>query len=1008
MNLKLLFLIAASIFVFKSLAQETFPRNDVKDPRIRAYAFINATIYPDYQTRVDNATLLIKDGEVVNIGAGITIPDGYIIEDLEGSFIYPSLIDLYTNYGQPSVKLSGTSPFGSIREKITSTTPGPYNANEAIKSHYHAAENYQPDSEAAKSLREAGFGTVLTFRPDGLARGSSAFVSLDDNNANETVLHSRAAAHYSFSKGTSKQYFPVSPMGFIALLRQTYMDAAWYGNLNPKPFTDQSLDAWIQLQSLPQIFDTRDWRSLLRADRLGDEFGVQYIIKGSGDEYHRIREVKSTGASLIIPVNYPKAYEVEDPFDAVNVSLTDMKHWELAPTNPGVLEKNEINFAFTTDSLKNKKDFIPNLRKAVENGLSKETALKATTHNPADMIGMGNRIGSLEAGKMANFLITSGDLFDKETKIYENWIRGIKYIINEKDPSEVSGNYLLTIVNTDFNLEVKGKAGKEEFKIIVDDSTSIEVTAKMDRELITLRFKPAAENQYIALSGWKTGDKGWAGTGRLVDGQWIEWKAIYSSEIAQEAKSEKQESEKSKELGKVIYPFVAYGSEQIPRQQTILIKNATVWTNEPEGVLQNTDVLLQNGKISKIGKNINASDVRVIDGTGKHLTAGIIDEHSHIALDAVNDAAANSSMVRMKDVVNSESISIYQALSGGVTAAQLLHGSANPIGGQSAHIKLRWGKSPAELLINGSDEFIKFALGENVKRSSNPNSQRYPQSRMGVEQIYMDAFTAAADYKKEWDVYNSLSSRSRGTAIQPRRDLAMDAMVEVLEGKRFITCHSYVQSEINMLMKVAEKFNFRVNTFTHIMEGYKVADKMAAHGVGASTFSDWWAYKWEVRYAIPYNPTLMHNEGVVTAINSDNSEMMRRLNQEAAKSVKYGGMSEEDALKLVTLNPAKLLHWDDRMGSIKVGKDADVVLWSDHPLSIYAKAEQTIIDGTVYFDIERDKKLRQELAKERARLVTKMIEEKEPGSDSQPVASNPEKDFHCESIFGYDFELLED
>ena len=235
----------------------------------------------------------------------------------------------------------------------------------------------------------------------------------------------------------------------------------------------------------------------------------------------------------------------------------------------------------------------------------------------------------------------------------------------------------------------------------------------------------------------------------------------------------------------------------------------------------------------------------------------------------------------------------------------------------------------------------------------------------------------------------------------------MDAMVEILEGKRFITCHSYVQSEINMLMKLAEKFNFRINTFTHIMEGYKVADKMAAHGVGASTFSDWWAYKWEVRYAIPYNPTLMNNEGVVTAINSDDAEMMRRLNQEAAKSVKYGGMSEEEALKLVTLNPAKLLHLDDRMGSIKVGKDADVVLWSDHPLSIYAKAEKTIIDGTVYFDTERDKQLREELAKERARLVTKMIEAKKPGDKSPAVSSKLQKEFHCESIFGYDFELVE-
>ena len=646
------------------MAQETFPRNDVKDPRAKAYAFTNATIYLDYKSRVDNATLLIKEGQVVDVGAGVSIPDGYIIKDLKGNFIYPSFIDIYTNYGQPAVDLTGITKWGPVPENMASTTPGPYNANEAIKSHYHAAEHYKPDPKNAKSLREAGFGTSLIFRPDGLARGSSALVSLDDNNANKTLINARAAAHYSFSKGTSKQHYPISPMGFIALLRQTYLDAEWYGRLNPKPFTDESLDAWNQLQSLPQIFDTKDWRSLLRADRLGDEFGVQYIIRGSGDEYQRIDEVKSTGASLIIPVNYPKAYNVEDPFDAVNVSLADMKHWELAPTNPGVLEKNEITFVFTSDSLKNKKDLIPNIRKAVENGLSKETALKALTYNPANMIRMGHRVGSLAAGKMANFLVTSGDLFDKETKIYENWVRGIKYIINKKDPSDVSGYYTLTVASTDFNLEVKGKAGKEAFKIIVNDSTSIKVDASLDGDLINFRFKPAEENQFIALSGWKTGEKGWAGTGSQVDGKWIEWKALYISETEQEDKA-KEDSDKVQELGKVIYPFVAYGSEQVPQQETLLIKNTTVWTNESEGVLQNTDVLLQNGKISRIGQNLDGGNARVIEGTDKHLTAGIIDEHSHIALDDVNDAAINSGMVRMKDVVNSESIAIYRALSGG-------------------------------------------------------------------------------------------------------------------------------------------------------------------------------------------------------------------------------------------------------------------------------------------------------------------------------------------------------
>ena len=286
------------------------------------------------------------------------------------------------------------------------------------------------------------------------------------------------------------------------------------------------------------------------------------------------------------------------------------------------------------------------------------------------------------------------------------------------------------------------------------------------------------------------------------------------------------DQKKADEIGKVIYPFVAFGKEQLPAQERLLIKNATVWTNESEGILTATDVLLIDGKISRIGKNLSDSGAKVVDGTGKHLTSGIIDEHTHIG-GGGNERATNSGMVRIGDQINPEQINIYRTLAGGVTTAQVLHGSANPIGGQSALIKLRWGESPENMKIKGADGFIKFALGENVKRSSNAQSIRYPQSRMGVEQVYMDAFTNAVEYEKKWKAYNALSASDKSKTIQPRKDLVHDAMLEIVNGERFITCHSYVQSEINMLMKVAEDFGFRVNTFTHILEGYKVADKMS-------------------------------------------------------------------------------------------------------------------------------------------------------------------------------------
>ena len=456
-----------------------------------------------------------------------------------------------------------------------------------------------------------------------------------------------------------------------------------------------------------------------------------------------------------------------------------------------------------------------------------------------------------------------------------------------------------------------------------------------------------------------------------------------------DAKDKKKDKEDQAEtVLPVTYPNVAYGFKELPKPETLLFKNATVWTNEAEGILENTDVLIKNGKIAKIGSGISDPSATTIDATGKHLTAGIIDEHSHIAAASINEGGQNSSAeVSIEDVIDDTDISLYRDLAGGVTSVQILHGSANPIGGRSAIIKLKWGESADNLIYKNTPKFIKFALGENVKQSNWGSGNRYPQSRMGVEQLYMDYFTRAKEYdalKKSGKPY--------------RKDIELDVLAEILNKERFISCHSYVQSEINMLMKVADKFNFKINTFTHILEGYKVADKMKEHGVGASTFSDWWAYKFEVNDAIPYNAAIMNNVGVVTAINSDDGEMSRRLNQEAAKAIKYGGVSEEEAWKMVTLNPAKLLHLDDRVGSVKVGKDADVVLWNGNPLSVYSKAEKTIIEGVTYFDIKRDEMIQSQIKEEKSELINMMMQEKNKGLKTQPIKKKENELLHCDSM----------
>ncbi len=991
-------------FSLTGTAQETVPVNDVRDIRTGAYALTNATIHTDYKTVVTNATLLIKEGKVVAVGRNVDIPSGYVVIDSDGKHIYPSFVDPYSNYGIPEVKREPNERFSP--EQILTETDGPYNANEAIKAEYNAYAEFTVDDKAAKDYRASGFGTVNSFRPDGLSRGTSTVVTLGDDSENNVMLRDKAAAMYSFDKGTSRQSYPSSSMGYISLLRQTYLDAAWYQTLNPKPFVDQSLAAWTASAGLPQIFDTNGWLSILRADKLGDEFGVQYIIKGGGSEYQRIAAVKNTGARLILPLDFPDAVDVSNPISAYQVSLQEMKHWELAPGNLSAVAGADITFALTLSDLKDKKKFFPNLRSAIERGLSEEDALRALTATPAELLGVDNLVGSLSPGRLANFLVTSHPIFDEENVIYDNWIQGKRYEITASDVADLAGKYDLAIDGTTYPLEISGDPGKHSAKIVFNDSTSSKATFKSEGESIAISFNPTPEDKNageIRLAGWRK-DNGFEGSGQRVNGEWTTWQATRQGDVddAEDEKDDEDDSVDENQPGPIVYPFVAYGQPALPEAETILIQNATVWTMEDDTrTLQNTDVLIRDGKIVEIGTGLSARRARVIDGTGKHVTPGIIDEHSHIAASSINDVATNSGMVRIGDVINSEDLSIYRALSGGVTAVQILHGSANPIGGQSALIKLRWGALPEEMKIAGADGFIKFALGENVKRSRSVSSIRYPQTRMGVEQVYVDAFTSAKDYERKWAAYNRLSEAERSRTAAPRKDLVMDTMVEIINGERFVTSHSYVQSEINMLMKVAERFGFRINTFTHILEGYKVADKMAEHGVGGSTFADWWAYKWEVRYAIPYNATIMSRAGVVTAINSDDGEMIRRLNQEAAKSVKYGGLSEYDAFKMVTINPAKLLHLDDRMGSLKAGKDADVVIWSDNPLSVYAQAEKTIVDGIVRYDVERDRELRESIAKERARLVNRMRDAKANGGATQKSKPAFNYTWQCEDVVIY-------
>ena len=978
--MKKILLLCFLFFAGRSFAQETFPVNGPWDTRPGQYAFINATIVASPGETISNGVLLVKDRLIEGVGAGLTVPKGYVVIDLKGKYIYPGLIDAYTTYGMPEAPRQAFPQGGFGRIPVyTSTKAGAFNWNEAIKPEMNAKSIFHADAAKAEELRKNGFSTVQSLVHDGIARGTSVAVTLGDERDNELMLNDQAAAHYSFSKGTAATNYPSSLMGSIALIRQTYYDAEWYKN--QKEEYNISLEEFNREQALPQVFEVTDAFSVLRAQKIGKEFGKQYIYKTDGKVYRRLDAMKALGAGFIIPLNFPEPYDVEDPLDARNISYTQLKDWELAPTNPAALEKAGINFALTSFGLEKATDFWTNLHTAIDMGLSEKQALRSLTVIPAEMLGIADKTGTLAKGKLATFLVTSDDLFKKENIIYENWIEGRQYVVTRMDVADLRGTY-------DFSgdglpgltMKIGGTPGSYELNIERKaDSAQARGTITRSGDMISVYFdlkKPAGNTR---LSGYITSlsPLTFEGNGVMPDGSEIKWKATYNGVAAPSPRRDQAKPDTI--TGPVIYPFTAYGATVLPKAETVLFKNATVWTNEKEGILKNTDVLIESGKIKAVGKNLNAGNAKVIDATGMHLSPGIVDEHSHIAItNGINEGTqAVTAEVRIGDVLNAEDINIYRQLAGGVTTSHILHGSANPIGGQNQIIKHRWGVLPEEMKFEQAPPFIKFALGENVKGSNNNiafgATLRYPQTRMGVEQVYVDEFTRAKEYKA--------ARALKGNNV--RRDLELDAIVEILDGKRYITCHSYVQSELNMLMHVADSMGFKINTFTHVLEGYKVADKMVARGINGSTFSDWWAYKMEVAEAIPYNGAIMHNMGVNTAFNSDDEEMGRRLNQEAGKAVTYGKVSEEEALKFVTLNPAKMLHVDKWVGSIKPGKDADLVLWSADPLSIYAVAEKTYVDGIPYWDLDKDAAIQQAMKADEARIIQKMITAKNKGAATQ-------------------------
>jgi imidazolonepropionase-like amidohydrolase len=994
----------ALLLPLSAFGQAQKPENGVKTPTLNSFVLTNVTIIISPDKTIENGTITVRDGKIVGVDKfTLTTPKDLVVIDGNHAIVIPSFIEVNSTLGIPA-------------DQKAENKSGPYYWNHAIRADFDAIDWYKSDEKLIAEYQKMGFGSVLTHRNDGLAQGYASLIQLGTSNADNQLYASKAASFYSFRKGSSHQEYPSSLVGSIALLRQTFYDAQWHSEYSKE--ANYSLDAITQQLKKPAFFQLENKSDIFRVKAFMREFKRDFTVLGTGQEQFLGKIWDTMKVQIVIPINFPEPFDLKDPYLAHQIPYNELKIWEMAPRNPAFLMNQKVSFITTASGHATAADFWKHIHQALAFGWTVNDVIRSLTIAPATLLGVQKELGSIEIDKWANFTVYDVNPFLYPAKVLDVYSKGERKTFQNPPITDIRGTYSMNVDGTKFWLELTGTVNQPEGKVkftrtiqdtltLANKSDTVTTTAKISvvNNDISIHFVQVLDGEKQAYS--LKGDINprvhiFEGEGTNNKGKWIKWSALRNKKHEGKDDTKQAWTLDTIAIPGPNFPNSAFGFSTPPKPSVIIFEQATIWTNTDEGIIQEGTVIVENGKIKAIhrgsGTYLKPKDAIVINAKGKILTTGIIDEHSHIALTrGVNEGGqAVTCEVRMQDAINEEDIDIYRQLAGGVTAAQLLHGSANPIGGQSALVKLKWGHYPNEFLIKNAPKFVKFALGENVKQSNWGVSNRFPQTRMGVEQVYIDAFSRALAYNQAKT--GGTGKHKDKNATPPAVDLELEALYEIVSGERRITCHSYVQSEINMLMHVADSFGFKVNTFTHILEGYKIADKMKEHGVGASTFSDWWAYKFEVMDAIPQNASLMTDMGLIVAINSDDAEMGRRLNQEAAKTIKYGGATEDQAWKMVTLNPAKLLHLDDRMGTVQVGKDADLVLWTNNPLSVTAKPIYTVVDGEILFDAQKDFQIQQEIAAERARIIAKMTEDGKKGEPTKPFIRKRKGHFHCNTL----------
>ena len=1016
------------------------PPEGMRPSDVRRDAIVNVTVIPVPGERLADGVILMRDGRIERVGArgSFDLPAGTTVHDGRGGTATSAFIDA-------CVRVDTAAGARSAAQSRTA------HWNAKVTPQVRASEAAPMPTDARKELRALGFAAACLHPDTGIFRGQAQVTLLGDDARSARAIVDDAGTVVTFDHAGDDDWdratYPGSLMGAIALVRQTYMDAAWHeacerawaGNpgAGQPPVTSDALRALHAAAAGRERtwLDAGDEHDALRAGALAAELRLDAAIVGSGREYRRAAELRATGIPVVVPMELPEAPDLSTPRAADAMPLRELTHWALAPLNVAELQRAGITAAASTVRMKDRGRFAGAIRRAIDAGATEDEMLASLTVHPAAILRVERMAGALRPGMLANVAVFDGAPFDRETSLRDVWIAGVRHEVNPRSPFPARGTYALGAPSLP-EPAAAATAPRWPTVLLVDpDRKEIAFGVPEQGQGQPMKTVPAQRAAFdparatFAADGEAFGSKG-ALRGAIEatpagivltlagpDGASVaRWEVPASArtggvpprgtDLAGDAAAATKERERTEARRKALReaigavprtaPLGDFGLERVDRPRVTVIRNATVWTAGPAGIVEGCDVVVRDGTIAAVGAGAGEAAAReagavTVEAAGQHLTPGIIDCHSHTGIDGgVNEWTQNvTAEVRIADVVNPDEVDWYRQLAGGVTAVNQLHGSANPIGGQNSVVKLRWGMPASAFRLEGAPGGIKFALGENVVR----NKKRYPGSRMGVETLIRDRFAAAREHREAHARWKALDGAARKLAMPPRPDLELDALAEVVEGTRLVHCHSYRQDEITMMLRVAEEAGFRVATLQHVLEGYKAAEDIARHGAGASSFSDWWAYKVEVMDAIPWNGQMLWKAGVVTSFNSDSDELARRMNTEAAKAVRWGGVPREEAIKFVTINPAKQLRIDARTGSIEVGKDADLALWTADPLSVYARCAGTWVDGVRLFDPPADARMRARDAATRARLVALAASEadapKGEGTDGKDAKGGP-------------------